>query len=94
MLVDRVVDWYKAEVVAAGAKARIKGRGSSTRQAAGGGGVDGDGVGGSGEGTAAAAAAAAFDVEQADRVASVWALLAKTGEGDAQKCLKKVTGLG
>eukprot|EP00903_Cladosiphon_okamuranus_P012149 g11397.t1 len=87
VLLDRVVDWYKAEVVGAGAKAKGKGRGGRTRQVARGG--SGDGAGVSAEG--ATAAAAVDDAEQAERVriASVWALLAKTGEGDAQKCLKK-----
>lgn len=85
MLLDRVVEWHKAEVVTTGAKAKGKRRGTSTRPAAAKG---DDAVGGGTEENAAAAAAG--DAEQAERVGSVWALLAKTGEGDAQKCLKKV----
>lgn len=94
VLLDRVVEWHKAEVVTTGAKGNGdgngngNGRGTSTRQAASkGGGGGGGGVGGSAEG---AAVAAAEDAEQPEGVTSVWALLAKTGEGNAHKCLKKV----
>eukprot|EP00752_Nemacystus_decipiens_P008134 g7274.t1 len=84
VLLDRVVDWYKAEVVTTASKAKSNGRGTSIRRAARG----GDGVGTAPEGNGTPPVAAE-DEEQVERVASVWALLAKTGEGDAQKCLKK-----
>lgn len=90
VLLDRVVDWYKAEVVATAGKGKRKGTGSSTRQAARGGDRVCGGVGGAAEEAAAAAVVAAGDAEGAERFASVWALLAKTGDGDAHKCLKKV----
>jgi len=96
VLLDRVVEWYKAEVMtAAGGGSRGKGKGAagsnstrqSARRAAGAGADDGSSDGG--EGAVAAAAAAAEGVGS-ERVSSVWSLLAKTGQGDAHKCLKKV----
>lgn len=65
VLLDRVVDWHRAEIGLEKAKG----------------------------GRLAKDKASASSGEGADRVSSVWTLLAKAGEGDAHKCLKKVGGV-
>lgn len=62
VLLDRVVDWHRAEIGLGKAKGGRPARGE----------------------------AGSSSSEGADRVSSVWSLLAKAGQGDAHKCLKKV----
>lgn len=80
VLLDRVVEWHKAEIEVAA----VKGKGKGSRQPARGVKTIGVSDGGSVENAAAAERA------NAERVSSVWSLLAKAGQGDAHKCLKKV----
>ncbi|CAM9823437.1 unnamed protein product, partial [Laminaria digitata] len=64
VLLDRVVDWHRAEIGLEKAKGGRSARGNAV------------GLG-------------APSMASADRVSSVWPLLAKAGRGDAHKCLKK-----
>lgn len=84
VLLDRVVDWHRAEIVSSKANkhdAIRKGlhgerRGRSETHAS--------------KDTTEAVGDEDGSVPGAQRVSSVWALLAKAGQGDAHKCLKKV----
>ncbi|CAM9539163.1 unnamed protein product, partial [Hapterophycus canaliculatus] len=92
VLLDRVVEWHKAEIEVAAA--RGKGRGGSQparagRQPARAAKIAAVSDGRSAEGVAAAGAGGA----RAERVSSVWSLLAKAGKGDAHKCLKKAVSV-
>lgn len=86
VLLDRVVDWHKAGIENAAASAKTKGRGGKQPARA----VKSAGV--SDDGSVEDVAGVAAEEANAKRVSSVWSLLAKAGQGDAQKCLKKVQG--
>lgn len=75
VLLDRVVDWHKAEIVGIG-KAKRRGIAKSHEATA--------GAAGNGEATMTTSG-------EGKRVFSVWSLLAKAGHGDAHKCLKKAS---
>lgn len=79
VVLDRVVDWHRAEIGLKKAKGGRTTKGRSNPSA-----ISGDNA------SIALLGGAGVTATSADRVSSVWSLLAKAGQGDAHKCLKKV----
>ena len=77
VLLDRVVDWHRAEIGLEKGKSGRSARGKTSASS-----DDGADI--------AAVGRVATTTTSADRVSSVWPLLAKAGQGEAHKCLKKV----
>lgn len=77
-MLDRVLEWYRREVEAKTRQQQGKKKMRVSR-AIDGGSTVGDGI------------IEASATVQPERVSSVWALLAKAGNGDSHKCLKKAS---